>query len=139
MKSLGFSFFLITLCPSLLLSADPPSASSKSAMKSITNVSAIETETLLQSHPEIVVIDVRTQEEFAEGHIAGAKNVNFNAPNFNDRMREFAGKTILLHCAAGGRSSRALESLGAVSFEKVYHLNKGFNDWIAAGKPVSKK
>lgn len=108
-------------------------------MKSITNVSAIETETLLQSHPEIVVIDVRTQEEFAEGHIAGAKNVNFNAPNFNDRMREFAGKTILLHCAAGGRSSRALESLGAVSFEKVYHLNKGFNDWIAAGKPVSKK
>ncbi len=139
MKSLGFSFLLITLSPRLLLSAEVPSAPSKSAMKSVTNVSAIETESLLQSHPEIVVIDVRTQEEFAEGHIAGAKNVNFNAANFNDRMKEFSGKPILLHCAAGGRSSRALESLGAIPFEKVYHLNKGFNDWMAAGKPVSKK
>ena len=81
---------------------------------------------------------MRTQEEFAEGHIAGARNVNFNSPQFVEKMREFSGKKVLLHCASGGRSGRAIEALAATSFEKLYHLEKGFNAWQEAGKPVTK-
>jgi len=54
-------------------------------------------------------------------------------------MKAFAGKKVLLHCASGGRSTRALASLSAMPFEKLYHLNKGFNAWVEAGKPVSTK
>lgn len=103
-----------------------------------TNVTPAEAEALLQKKPETIVVDVRTQEEFAEGHIAGAKNVNFNAPGFTDRMKEFEGKSVLIHCAAGGRSSRALEALANQSFTEIFHLNQGFNAWQAAGKPIQK-
>lgn len=103
-----------------------------------TNVSPAEAETLLQKKSALIVVDVRTQEEFAEGHIAGAKNVNFNAPGFVERMKEFEGKSILIHCAAGGRSSRAIEALSNQSFSELFHLNQGFNAWQSAGKPVQK-
>jgi len=108
-------------------------------MQTPTNLTPTEAESLIHASSDLVVIDVRTQEEFAEGHIAGAKNVNFNSPTFGEQMKAFAGKKVLLHCASGGRSTRALASLSAMPFEKLYHLNKGFNAWVEAGKPVSTK
>jgi rhodanese-related sulfurtransferase len=140
---------LLFLCGSVLsnspaLAAEPskaPSSPDKSSsqMKKTTNLTPSEAETLLQTSTDLVVIDVRTQEEFAEGHIAGARNVNFNSPTFAEQMKAFTGKKILVHCAAGGRSTRALEALSGTPFEQVYHLNKGFNAWVEAGKPVSTK
>ena len=119
--------------------ADSPSNPTASKMSAPTNVTPAEAEALLHSDKNITVIDVRTQEEFAEGHIAGAKNVNFNSPAFLERMKEYEGKSILVHCAAGGRSARALEALPKGSFGEIFHLNKGFNAWVEAGKPVSTK
>ena len=107
-------------------------------MNTPTNLTPDEAESLLRSAPEVTVIDVRTTEEFAEGHIPGAKNVNFQSPAFLQGMKPFEGQPILVHCAAGGRSARALEILGgAASFAKVYHLKDGFNAWVKAGHPVS--
>ncbi len=119
--------------------ADSPSNPTASKMSAPTNVTPAEAEALLLSNKNITVIDVRTQEEFAEGHIAGAKNVNFNSPSFLERMKEYEGKSILVHCAAGGRSARALEALPKGSYGEIFHLNKGFNGWVEAGKPVSMK
>jgi rhodanese-related sulfurtransferase len=103
----------------------------------VSNVSPAEAEALLKNHPDLLVIDIRTPEEFAEGHIPGARNVNFNAPAFLERMQAFSGKSILVHCAAGGRSGRSLEGLKSLPLQKIYHLNEGFNAWQEAGKPVS--
>jgi len=144
------AFSLLTVCvlpqlsPVRALAADPAKASETPAkpttkMPSPTNVTPTEAEALIHSHKQLLIIDVRTQEEFAEGHISGARNVNFNSPTFLERMKEFEGKSILVHCAAGGRSARALEALSNASFAEVYHLNKGFNGWIEAGKPISTK
>jgi rhodanese-related sulfurtransferase len=119
--------------------ADATSNPTASKMSAPTNVAPAEADALLHSNKNITVIDVRTQEEFAEGHIAGAKNVNFNSPTFLERMKEYEGKSILIHCAAGGRSARALEALPKGSFGEIFHLNKGFNGWVEAGKPVSTK
>jgi len=146
----SIAFSLLTVCelPQLstvrALAADPAKALETPAkpptkMPSPTNVTPAEAQTLIHSHKQLLIIDVRTQEEFAEGHISGAKNVNFNSPTFLERMKEFEGKSILVHCAAGGRSARALEALSNTSFAEVYHLNKGINAWIEAGKPISTK
>jgi rhodanese-related sulfurtransferase len=144
------AFSLLTVCELSLLTTAPVLAAAPAKaletpakpttkMPSPTNVTPAEAEALIHSHKQLLIIDVRTQEEFAEGHISGARNVNFNSPTFLERMKEFEGKSILVHCAAGGRSTRALEALSNASFAEVYHLNKGFNGWIEAGKPISTK
>lgn len=135
---------LIAGLPCVLSAADPANGGLKQnelskKMNAVVNVTPSEAESLIVSSKELVIVDVRTQEEFAEGHLAGAQNVNFNAPTFLERMKAFEGREILLHCASGGRSARALEALSGKSFAKVYHLNKGFNAWVEAGKPVSTK
>ena len=103
------------------------------------NVSPDEAEKLLKDHPKIVVLDVRTREEFAKGHIAGAKNVDFKAADFAEKVAALdKSKTYLVHCAAGGRSSKTLDLMKDKNFAALYHLNEGFKAWEKAGKPVEK-
>ncbi len=103
------------------------------------NVTPDQAEKLLKEKKDIVVLDVRTPEEFKEGHIAGAKNVDFQSDDFKKQVAALdKSKTYLLHCAAGGRSTRALKVLDEDKFSHIYHLNGGFNAWKEAGKPVAK-
>jgi rhodanese-related sulfurtransferase len=103
------------------------------------NVTPDQAEKLLKEKKDIVVLDVRTPEEFKEGHIAGAKNVDFQSEDFKKQVAALdKSKTYLLHCAAGGRSARALKVLDEDKFSHVYHLNGGFSAWKEAGKPVAK-
>ncbi len=105
----------------------------------VKNVSVSEAEKLIQEG-KVTVVDVRTPEEFKEGHIAGAKNVNvMDKKSFEPQLAELdKDKPVLVHCQAGGRSSRSLPTLEKLGFTKVYHLNEGFAAWEKAGKPVEK-
>mgnify|MGYP001346196775 CR=1 FL=1 len=95
--------------------------------------------TLLTSGEGITVLDVRTPEEFAEGHLRDALNVNFNAADFEERIAKLdPTKPYLVHCAAGGRSEKSMELFQKRKFTKIYHLVDGYNGWIDAGKPVVK-
>ena len=134
--------------PSLLLAAvllasslraEPPAAAPAGIVPLgvVKNVAPDDAAKLLKDHPKIVVLDVRTPEEFAAGHIAGAKNVDFQAADFAAKVAALDRKqTYLVHCAAGGRSGKTLEMMKG--FTAVYHLNDGFKAWEKAGKPVEK-
>jgi phage shock protein E len=103
------------------------------------NVSIAEAEALLQADKKIVVLDVRTPEEFAAAHILGAKNVNFNGPDFKTAVGTLdRDATYLVHCQAGGRSARASATMKELQFKSVLHMNEGFGEWEAAGKPAEK-
>jgi phage shock protein E len=103
------------------------------------NVSIAEAEALLKADKKIVVLDVRTPEEFANGHLPGARNLNFNAPDFKAAVGALdRDATYLVHCQAGGRSARATAAMKELQFKSVLHLNEGFSEWEAAGKPVEK-
>lgn len=103
------------------------------------NVTPDQAEKLLKEKKDIVVLDVRTAEEFKGGHIAGAKNVDFQSDDFKKQVAALdKSKTYLLHCASGGRSTRALKILDEDKFPNVYHMNGGFSAWKEAGKPVTK-
>ena len=94
---------------------------------------------LLADKPEVVVLDVRTPEEFAGGHVAKALNLDFNAPDFKERLGQLdREKTYVVHCAAGGRSTRSLGRFQELGFKSVIHLDGGFNGWVQAGFPVEK-
>ena len=86
-----------------------------------------------------VVLDVRTQKEFAAGHIPGALNLDVNAPDFGEKASALDKKAVyLVHCAAGMRSARACEKMRGMGFEHLIDLAPGFKGWEKAGKPVQK-
>jgi rhodanese-related sulfurtransferase len=104
-----------------------------------TNVTPDEAEKLLKENKGIVVLDVRTAEEFSEGHIAGAKNLDFHGDDFAKQLNALdKSKTYLVHCASGGRSAKACKLMGEDKFSKIYHMNGGFSAWKQAGKPIAK-
>ena len=88
-----------------------------------------------------VVVDVRTPDEFAEGHIPGAKNIDFLGDDFEKQIAALpAERPLIVHCASGNRSARAVAKMEAIQkFSQIFHLKSGFNGWKAAGKPVETK
>jgi len=86
-----------------------------------------------------VVLDVRTKKEFDAGHIAGAKNLDVNSPDFEKELgRLDKSKVYLVHCAAGRRSAAACEKMKQAGFQTLIELSVGYRGWEKAGKPVEK-
>lgn len=103
------------------------------------NITVDEAAKLLQANTNIVVIDVRTPQEFKDGHIKGATNINFNDKEFAKKIAELdKDKTYIIHCASGGRSGRACSQIKTMDFKNVLHMNQGFSKWEESGKPVEK-
>jgi len=108
------------------------------SVMAVTNVQA-DVAAKLVAEGKVTVLDVRTPEEFAEGHIAGATNINFMAKDFTNQVARLdRDKVYLVHCASGGRSKRCLPQLKQLGFKQIYHLDGGFSAWEEAGKPVAK-
>lgn len=124
----------LRFCPPPLSAA--PAAKPGTAAK---HINAQEADKLLKENKSVVVLDIRTPEEYAGGHIAGAKNIDFLDNDFEKSLKGLdKSKAYLVHCASGGRSSQSLEQFQALGFKSVYHLDGGFNSWKKAGKPVAK-
>ena len=106
--------------------------------KTFTNVGVAEF-AKLRADKKNVVLDVRTPKEYADGHIAGAVNLDFYAPDFEAKVAKLdKDKTYLVHCAAGVRSAKACDKMGKLNFPKLYNLEGGFKAWEKAGKEVEK-
>jgi rhodanese-related sulfurtransferase len=81
----------------------------------------------------LVILDVRTAEEFATGHIPGA--INIPVDQIGARLAELEaskGKTIVTYCRSGRRAATALATLHAAGFEKLAHLTGDMPGWTAA-------
>ena len=82
-----------------------------------------------------VILDVRTADEFKDGHIPGAVNLDFFGKDFAEQMKTLdREQTYLIHCAAGGRSWKACSLLDELGFQRVIELQPGFRGWKEAGK-----
>ena len=90
------------------------------------------------NEPDVVLLDVRTAEEYAEGHIAGAVNIDQSQSDFVGKVkaRLSAEKTIALYCRSGRRSASAASLLSAEGY-KCVNLSGGILAWKEAGKPVT--
>lgn len=94
---------------------------------------------LRRSNTNAVVLDVRTPEEYAAGHLHGAVLLNFRSPDFTNQLARLdKTKTYLVHCAAGGRSAKACEKMHTLGFSRIVNLEGGLTAWQEAGKPVEK-
>jgi rhodanese-related sulfurtransferase len=109
------------------------------ATTTVKDLTIEETEKLLKEKKDVVVLDIRTPAEFSGGHIAGAKNIDFNAPDFQAKIAALdKSKSYIVHCAAGGRSTRSLEAFKKEKFPTVFHMKQGLRAWESAGKPLER-
>ena len=87
----------------------------------------------------IVRLDVRTAEEYADGHIANTINIDVLKDDFEKKTKTSLpkDKVIAVNCRSGKRSKNAARILVKNGF-KVIELDAGYNDWLAKGMPVTK-
>ncbi|MBC9795564.1 rhodanese-like domain-containing protein [Sinomicrobium weinanense] len=79
------------------------------------------------------LVDVRTPEEFAEGHIKGALNLNYDDPDFAAQWKDIDRETpVYLYCGSGKRSTKAAGVLDSLGFEKIFNLKGGYRAWKKA-------
>ena len=86
-----------------------------------------------------ILVDVRSAEEFATGHIKGAVNLDYFRSDFPKKMMEFVEEeAIMVYCQAGGRSERTANKLSQNGFTLVYDLKGGINAYKDAGLEIVK-
>ncbi|MBU3097830.1 MULTISPECIES: rhodanese-like domain-containing protein [Clostridium] len=98
--------------------------------KNVTNISGDEALNLIKENKDLIVLDVRTKREYQTGHINASKLMPVN--EIASRIKElekFRGKAILVHCASGGRSPKAVNVLLKNKFSPIYHMNHGLADF----------
>ncbi len=87
-----------------------------------------------------VLVDIRTPEEFAAGHLKDAVNVNFKKRTFKSYISYFdKTKPVLIYCRSGNRSGKAEKVMRALGFTEVYDLAKGYKGWVADSMEVVKE
>lgn len=80
------------------------------------------------------ILDVRTPEEFSEGHLEHAENVNWLGDHFVADAEKFdKTKPVFVYCKSGARSKKATEKLEQLGFKNIYEMEGGFMSWSAAG------
>ncbi len=85
------------------------------------------------------LIDVRTQGEYAEGHIAGATNIDIYSETFEREISNLDKNTpVYVYCRSGGRSGKAMSIMKAMGFVEVYNLDGGMNAWQSSNQAVEK-
>lgn len=92
----------------------------------------------LNATPEAQLIDVRTPEEFQEGSIEKAINIDWNGSDFVNQLASLdKNAPVFIYCLSGGRSAEASQALLDYGFQEVYELDGGFMAWNIEGLPVA--
>ena len=97
----------------------------------MSNLSQTEWAKALTNHPEAVILDVRTEEEFESGYIPNAKNIDLRmGPGFIDEINTLEkNKSYYVYCRSGARSAQAVQLMRDLGFNETYNLLGGILDW----------
>ncbi|MDD5461857.1 MAG: rhodanese-like domain-containing protein [Methylococcales bacterium] len=88
----------------------------------------------MYTEKKAVIVDVREDSEWNEGHIPGAIHIPLG--QLNERLPElklYKDSTVITQCKSGGRSAKALDILKSAGFSKVYSMEGGIMAWDEAG------
>ena len=119
--------------------APNPQHTSETLQTTSTTETDIDVDTLFarQQQSERMIIDVRTPEEYAQGHITGARNIPLNLLESKlDELSPHKDQEIYLVCAVGGRSHQARVFLNTKGFSKAINVQGGTRGWKAKGYPT---
>ena len=104
----------------------------------VTVIETITTDELEKLGNDIQLVDVRTPEEFEQGYIKNAINLNVKSDDFLDQTVLIdKNKPVYVYCMAGARSSKAAEKLKEAGFTQVINYKEGYGTWLDQGKQIS--
>jgi rhodanese-related sulfurtransferase len=98
------------------------------------NIDLNEMKALMDSK-EILLLDVRTPEEYEQGAIPNAKLININSADFKQKVAEInKEQPVIVYCRSGARSSRAMGMMNDMGFKEVYNLEGGYLNYSSNRK-----
>ena len=118
---------------------DEAADSDAAAIKGFATISAQDAAAIADDPPaELVVLDVRTPEEFAEGHLEGAVLVDFYDADFAEQLTALDPEVpYLVYCRSGNRSGQTLSIMQDLGFESAVDVDGGIVAWAGSGLPVA--
>ena len=94
------------------------------------NHQAADAKAWLLQNPDTQILDVRSAREFRDGCIPGAIHISLGDPRFSDQLASWnRNKPVLVYCAGGYRSRKAVERLQKLGFTQIHHLHRGYLSW----------
>jgi rhodanese-related sulfurtransferase len=85
------------------------------------------------------IVDLRAAEEFAAGHISGARNIPAaNIDTAADTLKRYKERPVVLYCERGNSAAGAVRALAAQGFAKVFNLRGGLAAWRAENLPLAR-
>ena len=94
---------------------------------------------VLKNNKTIIILDVRTAEEFAAGHLKGARNIDIRLQDAYSKIDKLnPNATYLVYCRTNHRSGMAVDYMMQKRFKTVYQMMDGFPGWAANKLPVQK-
>ena len=132
----GLNRKLMGLVFALLLVVAACSSSSDTA--TIDLVSPAEAAQVIEDDPTgLIVLDIRTPEEFDEVRLADAVNVDYYDADFADQLDALdKNDPYVMYCRSGNRSSDAVKTMKELGFVEVYEIDGGIVNWYDSGFPV---
>ncbi|MBT8193002.1 MAG: rhodanese-like domain-containing protein [Acidimicrobiia bacterium] len=124
---------LLTLLLALLLAACGGTATAEIRLVSASDAAAV----LDDRAPEVVLLDVRTPEEFNEVRVPGSINVDFYAADFASQLDTLSKDVpYVVYCRSGNRSSQTMDIMRDLGFTEVWDVDGGIISWNEAGLPL---
>ena len=134
LSSIGLLFGLFLLLPNCT-----PTDKKEGSEREVVTLSARDFKSTLASKPDAVLVDVRTPDEFSEGIIEGAINIDFKDPSFGEKISALdKDKTYFVYCLSGKRSGDAAKQMESAGFKSIYLLKGGYKDWKNEGLEISR-
>ena len=130
----NLTLILITMLWISFASCGQKQNSKTSEQETDPTISLISATDLNKVNDQILIVDVRTPEEYDAGHIENAINIDYRSDHFKDLVSELDKKQdVYVYCKVGGRSGRSAQILEELGFEKVYDLEGGIIAWEKEG------
>ncbi len=107
--------------------------------RDIPTVSVEEAAAMIEANPKLILLDVRTPAEFAEGHLEGAVNIDYQGDSFRLELSNLdKDAQYLVYCRSGVRASYAVAIMMDLGFTHLDNMAGGYLEWTAQFRPTVK-
>lgn len=109
-------------------------SSSEATLETVSPEAAAE---IIANTPDVVILDIRTPEEFAEGFVEGASNIDFYRSDFAGQLDVLdKDAPYVVYCRSDNRSGEAMEIFADLGFTNVTEIDGGIVNWYESGLPI---